>query len=159
MLYKEQNKDILLTIIFLSFLTLMLLSGCRTKYKTIETHSTDTIYKEKIIKINVPTTNTITIESPCDSLGNLKPINYINTTGKVKTSLRSFNNALVLEVNIDSIQEVWEKEYKSKLKTSVIKEKVIVYKNRSWAWYSLIFNFLALGWIFRKPLIRLIKPI
>ena len=64
-----------------------------------------------------------------------------------------------MEVNIDSIVDSLEKEYKSKTKTVIQKEKVIKYKNRSWAWYSLIFNLLALGWIFRKPLIRLIKPI
>jgi len=159
MLDKQQQKDFKLTIVFFLFLAIILLSGCRTKYKTIETTKNDTLRVEKIVKINVPQIQTVTIESPCDSLGNLKPINYINTTGKVKTSLRSVNNALLLEVNIDSIQEVWEKEYKSKSKTVIQKEKVIVYKNRSWAWYSLIFNFLALGWIFRKPLIRLIKPV
>jgi len=159
MLNKQQQKDFKLTIVFFLFLLIIILSGCRTKYKTIETTKTDTLRVEKIVKINVPQIQTVTIESPCDSLGNLKPINYTNTSGKVKTTLKSIKNNLVMEVNIDSIVDSLEKEYKSKTKTVIQKEKVIKYKNRSWAWYSLIFNLLALGWIFRKPLIRLIKPI
>ena len=159
MLDKQQQKDLKLTIVFLLFLAIILLSGCRTKYKTVETTKTDTLTVEKIVKINVPQIQTVTIESPCDSVGNLKSINYTNTSGKVKTSLKSIKNDLVLEVNIDSIIDSLEKEYKSKTKTVIQKEKIIVTKTPTWAFYSLFLNFLALGWIFRKPLIRLIKPV
>lgn len=147
-------------LIFLTIILIMILTiGCKTQYKTIETHSTDTLRIEKIIKINVPQIQTVTIESPCDSLGNLKPIDYTNTSGKVKTSLKNVNGNLVLEVNIDSIQEVWEKEYKSKNFTSDKKEKIIEYKHYKWAWYSLFANILFIGWFLRKPILKLIKPI
>ena len=66
-------------------------------------------------------------------------------------------NTLKLEVNVDSIKQVWEKEYKSSIKTE--KEVIVKEVKRPFNLYSILLNFIFGLWIFRKPLIRLIKPI
>lgn len=118
--------------IFLIILLAFLLIGCRAKKITLNTHSTDTIRIEKIIKITPAQLNRLTIESPCDSLGNLKPFNYSFGNGNNKTSLKSINNTIIVTQNLDSIKQVWEKEHQ---KTSFTSEKVeTIYKTPNWNW-------------------------
>ena len=66
-------------------------------------------------------------------------------------------NTLKLEVNVDSIKQVWEKEYKSSIKTE--KEVIVKEVKRPFNLYSILLNVIFGLWIFRKPLIKLIKPI
>ena len=146
-----------LKILFL-FLFLFLV-GCKTKHTTTTITQKDTIRLNKVVKIHPKQLNELVIENICDSLGNLKIINYTNTTGKVKTTLKSDNNSLKLEVDIDSLKQQWVKEYQSKEYT---KEEVKVITERyipKWMWYSLIYSILTTIWIFRKPLLKLITKI
>lgn len=135
---------------YLTLLLILLLVGCKSKIKLVETHSTDTIYKTEVVKITEPVFSEVFIEKPCDSLGNLKPINIVSTTGKVTTSLKSVKNDLILEVNVDSIVDSRVEEFKSTYKTESVKETIIKTKVPKWAWYSLILNALLLVWTFRK---------
>ena len=58
----------------LLIITLLVLVSCKPTKTVVKTQTIhDTIYKEKIVKINVPVTSVIEVEKPCDSLGNLKP--------------------------------------------------------------------------------------
>ena len=133
------------------------LAGCKAKRIEHTVYKTDTIKTSAVIKIRAPQLNKIEIERPCDSLGNLKPFKYTFGTGKNKTTLKAVNDTIYLEQNIDSIVNSKIDTYKS----SNVKEKEIFikYKNKKLMWYSIILNVLLLGWIFRKPLFRLIKPI
>lgn len=124
-------KKILLILIAIS------LFSCKAKTITIETHTTDTLRVEKIIKITPAQINSLVIDNPCDSLGDLKPFNYSFGTGKNKMSLKAKNNTIYLEQNLDSIKSVWEKEYKAKTSTSeIVKE---IYKTPVWVWKVIAF--------------------
>ena len=118
----------ILLIILLAFL----LIGCKTKKNTVETHSTDTIRIEKIIKITPAQLNSLTIDNPCDSLGNLKPFSYSFVSGNNETTVKTLKNTIFIEQNLDSIKQVWEKENQ---KSSFTSEKLeIIYKTPNWNW-------------------------
>jgi len=106
--------------IIILILLAFLLIGCKAK--------TNTVYKSEVIKITPASLNSIKVESPCDSLGNLKPINYTFTTGKTKTVLKTIKDTLYLFQTNDSIVE----------KTVIEKRETIKYKTPKWAWWSLI---------------------
>jgi len=119
-------KKILLILIAIS------LFGCKAKTITVETHTTDTLRVEKIVKITPAQLNSLVIDSPCDSLGNLKPFTYSFGNGKNKTTVKTLKNTIVVEQNLDSIKSVWEKEYKASTATSEIVK--IKYKTPVWVW-------------------------
>lgn len=135
---------------------LVLFTSCKTKQSTV-IHKTDSIIVTKVIKVTPSRLNELVIQNVCDSLGNLKIINYTNTSDKVQTTLKTVKNTLILEVNIDSLKQEWIKERK----TSILKEKIVVEKKYipKFVYYIIIYSILATLFIFRKPLLRLIKPI
>jgi len=116
---------------------LLLLIGCSSK-KTI-TEYKDRIVNDTIIKTKTETlverfTDTLTIERPCDSLGNLKPFKQLISTKQGKVSLQGKNNVITAEIDLNAYKKIWETEYKSKLdKNTTIKEKeVIRYRTPLW---------------------------
>lgn len=136
--------------------TLILLFGCKSKKVYVETHSIDTVKIEKLVKFTPSQLNELIIDNPCDSLGNLKPFNYKIGTSNNNVSLKSENNTIFLEQNLDSIKQVWEKEYKSSIDTSeIIKEVPYTPK---WIYYSLLINILLGAYTFRKfiPILKFI---
>ena len=152
----KENKNLNSIKFAIIIIVLIILCSCKAKRIEHTIYKTDTITRTELIKIDKPQLNTIKIENVCDSLGNLLPIYYANTSNNVKTTLKSEDNTLKLEVDVDSIINSRIEEYKS----SITKEKevFIKYKNKDIMWYSLIGNLLLLAWIFKKPLLRLIKP-
>jgi len=134
----------------------LLLFSCRAKKEYIHTTSIDTIRIEKIIKITPAQLNSIKIDSPCDSLGNLKPFSYTFTSDKVKTTLKATNDTIYLEQNIDSLLDIREKEVRKSIKT---KDKLIIkYKTPRWIWYSVLLNILLLLYISKRfiPFLKLL---
>jgi hypothetical protein len=124
------KKSILLILILIA-------SSCASK-KTI-TEYKDRIVNDTIIKTRTEVlverfTDTLTIESPCDSLGNLKPFKQLISTKQGKLSIQGKNKVITAEIDLNAYKDVWEKEYKSKLdKNTVIKEKeVIRYRTPLW---------------------------
>ena len=119
---------------------LLLLSGlygCASK-KTI-TEYKDRIVNDTIIKTRTEVlverfTDTLTINQPCDSLGNLKPFKQLISTKQGKVSLQGKNNVITAEIDLNAYKEILEKEYKSKLdKNTIVKEKeVIRYRTPLW---------------------------
>ncbi len=108
------------------------LFGCKAKTITIETHTTDTLRVEKIVRIIPAQLNSLVIDSPCDSLGNLKPFMYSFGTNNNKLSIKAKNNTIYVTQDLDSVKSVWEKEYKAKTSTSEIVK--IKYKTPVWVW-------------------------
>ena len=153
-MYKNNIRNLI--IVVFAVLLVVLLSGCRAKRIEHTIYKTDTIKTSSIIKITEPQLTDLTIDTPCDEFGNLKPFKYTFGTGRNKTTLKAVNDTIYLEQNIDSIVNSKIDTYKS----SNVKETEIFiqYKNKRLMWYSIILNGLLLGWIFRKPLFRLIKP-
>ena len=143
-------------VIILVLLISSLFYSCKSRKTVTEITKTDTIYKSEIIRVTPAQLNTIKIESVCDSLGRLKSFNYTFTNGTIKTVLKTIKDTLYLESNVDSIVNSKVNEYKS----SITKDKQVIIKEvkRPLNWYLLIYSLIASIWIFRKPLIRLIKP-
>jgi len=116
---------------------LLLLAGCASK-KTI-TEYKDRIVNDTIIKTRTEVlverfTDTLTINQPCDSLGNLKPFKQVVSTPQGKYTLTGSNNVITADLDLKGYKEIWEKEYKSKLdKNTIVKEKEVVkYKIPLW---------------------------
>jgi hypothetical protein len=113
------------------------LSGCAAK-KTI-TEYKDRIINDTIIKTRTEVlverfTDTLTINQPCDSLGNLKPFKQLISTKQGKVSIQGKNNVITAEIDLNAYKEILEKEYISKLdKNTIVKEKeVIRYRTPLW---------------------------
>lgn len=136
--------------IILIILLALLLISCKTKYITSVETKTDTIQTTKVIKIDKPQLNEIIIENICDSLGQLKMINYISRSDNTKTSLKSTKNSLILTVNIDSIVNSEIETYKSSLKTELKEDITEVRYIPKWVWYNLALSILLIGWTFRR---------
>ena len=120
------------------FIVILLLSfGCSSK-KTI-TEYRDRVVSDTIIKTRTEVlverfTDTLTINQPCDSLGNLKPFKQVVSTPQGKYTLTGSNNVITADLDLKGYKEIWEKEYKSKLdKNTIVKEKEVVkYKIPLW---------------------------
>ena len=139
---------------YLKLFILLLLSGCASK-KTI-TEYKDRVVNDTIIKTRTEVlverfTDTLTIESPCDSLGNLKPFKQLISTPQGKYTLTGSNNVITANLDLKGYKEIWEKEYKSKLdKNTTIKEKDVV-RYRTPLWIILLCPILyGLGYITGK---------
>ena len=139
---------------YLKLFILLLLSGCASK-KTI-TEYKDRVVNDTIIKTRTEVlverfTDTLTIESPCDSLGNLKPFKQLISTPQGKYTLTGSNNVITANLDLKGYKEIWEKEYKSKLdKNTTIKDKDVV-RYRTPLWIILLCPILyGLGYITGK---------
>ena len=132
------------------------LFSCAAKKVFVETKTTDTIYKKEIVRIAMPSLNKVYIDKPCDSLGNIIPFKHIIINDKVRTVVKTVNNTIVVEQNIDSIVDVRVSEYRSKNKSK--KEVIIKYRVPKWCYYSLLITSLLLAWTFRRfiPILKLL---
>ena len=129
---------------------LILFSSCKSTHTTTTDTTKDTVMVNRTLTITPATLNEIIIEDVCDSLGNVRPISYISTSGKAKTVVKSHQNTLKIEVNIDSIKQVAVDTYKSTLKD---KSEVKIITKRyipKWVWYSLLANILFILYKFRR---------
>ena len=135
---------------------LFLLIGCKAKKVYIETHSVDTIKVDRVIKITPAQLNSIVIDSPCDSLGNLKPFNYTLESGNDKLTVKNIHNKINIEQKKDSSKSVETDTFKSSTKTSNTITKVPYIPK--WAYYSLLINVLFGAYTFRKfiPILKFI---
>jgi len=118
------NKiSILLILIFIA-------SGCASK-KTI-TEYKDRIVNDTIIKTRTEIlverfTDTLTIESPCDTLGNLKSFKQVISTKQGKVTIQNKNGNIDATIDLKGYKDILEKEYKSKLdKNTIVKEKEVI---------------------------------
>lgn len=111
------------------FLLLFFFIGCVAKKSTIEYKERivkDTIYKELIKTVFKPVKEVLYVDSPCDSVGALKPFEKTLITNKTKVKLYSDKNVIKVEVNIDSIIELREKEFKSNYQSNKEQKSVDV---------------------------------
>jgi hypothetical protein len=118
--------------IYLAFIIWMCSKKTITEYK--DRIINDTIIKTRTEVLVERFTDTLTINQPCDSLGNLKPFKQLISTKQGKVSLQGKNNVITAEIDLKAYKEILEKEYKSKLdKNTIIKEKeVIRYRTPFW---------------------------
>lgn len=135
-------------------LTFILLVSCKTKQITVtETEYVhDSIYIDRVEKIIVPQTQIVEIDKPCDSLGNLKPFKTVLKSDKVNVTVEAKNGVLRAEIDLDSIKEVYQKEFESKLSDkSKVSETIITrYRIPKWCWWLILYAVLMTIWKFKK---------
>jgi len=128
-----------------SIVILLLFSSCTAKKiitQTKEVIVNDTIILTKDRIITKAVNDTILIESPCDSTGILKPFRERLNTTQGTITIKSNNNVIEANINLDSIVQSIEKRYESK--TIDVKEKSdtlkVKYRTPVWLVLSLIFS-------------------
>ena len=132
------------------------LYNCKPQKIYIETIKTerDSIYINKVIKEVERFTDTLTIEQPCDSLGNLKPFFRTIKVPQGQYTLKGVNNVITADLDLKGYKEILEKEYQSKLKENSKIEKQTIYKTPLKYWlfigFSFLLNLTFLYLIFKK---------
>lgn len=128
-----------------SVVILLLFTSCTAKKVVTQTRElvvNDTIILTKDRIVTKAVNDTILIESPCDSLGILKPFKQRLKTAQGEITIQSKNNVLEATINLDSIVQSIEKRYESK--TVDTKEKSdtlkVKYKTPVWLVLSLVFS-------------------
>jgi hypothetical protein len=123
------------------FIILIASFSCATKKTTVEYKEkilidTVRVFKDRIISKMI--IDTLTVEAPCDSLGNLKEFEKTIKTDIAEIVLSNSNGKIQARINIDSIQQVWEKEFKSTVKKEVQLKEVKVTKFKIPLWIIIV---------------------
>ena len=131
-----------------SIVLLLLFTSCTAKKvitQTKEVIKNDTIIVTKDRIVTKAVNDTILIDTPCDSLGILKPFKQRLKTAQGEITIQSKNNNIEATINLDSIIQSIEKRYESK--TVDTKEKndtlKIKYKTPIWLVLSLVFSVIV----------------
>ena len=144
------RKLIIILVIFVSMMT-----GCRTKERVVTKNHfvNDTEINHRTEVVTLPTHYKTIV--PC------KEANQELQLGETKVVFKTVRDTVYLEVVQDSVVSVNEEVVKDR--EEVIDnneyEKVTVTRWPKLLWISLVVNLALLAWIFRKPLLLLIKPI
>ena len=140
-----------------SIIILLLFTSCTAKKivtQTKEVIVNDTIILTKDRIVTKAVNDTILIDSPCDSLGILKPFKQRLKTAQGQITIQSKNNVIEATINLDSIVQSIEKRYESK--TVDTKEKSdtlkVKYKTPIWLVLSLVFSVLLNALLLRFKL-------
>ena len=98
---------------YLILILLVILVSCKTKQVTVteKEYIHDSIFINRVEKILVPQTQIVEIESPCDSLGVLKPFKTVLKSDKVNVLIQSKDGVLTAKIDVDSIKQVAVKEF------------------------------------------------
>ena len=114
------------TKIFLFFFISTFLFNCAAK-KTI-TEYKDKIVRDTIIKTKTITeveryTDTLTINQPCDSLGNLKPFKHSIKIKQGNITITGINNKITGEIDLNGYNKIIEETYKTKYEKEISEYK------------------------------------
>jgi len=136
----------------LIFLLIISLFSCKSKKVYLSEIKTDTVRIEKVVKFTPSQLNELIISEPCDSLGNLNQFNYNLGSGKDKLVVKTIDNTIYIEQNLDSIKQIWEKELIKSKETSkkIVEVPTIpsyIYKIIA---FSALLNVILLLFTFRK---------
>jgi hypothetical protein len=126
---------------------LLLLSSCGSKKivtQTKEIIKNDTIIITKDRVITKAIVDSIIIKEPCDSLGILKPFKQRLKTDRGTITIENRNNSIEAIINLDSIVQSVEKQYKSNVTKTVSdnKTEIIKYRIPCWIIVSLVVSIL-----------------
>lgn len=108
------------------------------------TNTVDTlkVFKDRVITKEIQ--SVIEVQVDCDSLGNVKDVNYNVKSGNNQFKAFIKNNKLSLSIKLDSVSNIYESKYKSKYtKDSInlhqkynklfeLKEKEVIVKEPFW---------------------------
>jgi len=108
----------------------------------------DTIVRTEVRNVFKEIKDTITIESPCDSLGVLRPFKSVLKTDRGNISISSENGSIQAKIALDSIVQSIQKDYQSKTSTFTATHSEIKTRNIYPKWLvitlaiSLFINFI-----------------
>ena len=119
------------------FLLLFFFSSCVSKKLVTDIQErikVDTIYKTKTIKEVERFTDTLVIDKPCDSLGNLKPFKQLIKTKQGNITLTGLNNKITQQIDLNGYKDVLEETYKTKYDSFVknYNKEVVKYRLPLW---------------------------
>jgi hypothetical protein len=141
----------ILTILFILFAIV----SCKTS--KVETQKTiikiDTFRTEKIIRIYDSVKDTLIIENPCDSSGILTRFYSKISIPQGRIIIRSYNGNIKATIDIDSIKNVYEKQYQSRLKDNqhLTFERIVREVIPMWAIITIIVQgVLIMVWVYFK---------
>ena len=138
---------------YFSIIFLLLFLSCAAKKTTKQTKEivkNDTIIITKDRYIFKAVRDSFLIESPCDTLGILKPFKQRLVTAQGNITIEGKNNTITAEINLDSIVQSIEKKYKSTIVKSTEKQaiEIVRYKTPLWlivtAAFSILLNFVLI---------------
>lgn len=141
---------------FLILLACVTLLSCKpsksiTEYK--ELVRIDTIQSVKIVEKYKAFHDTLTIVSPCDSTGLLTNFYSKIATPQGRVIIRSVGGNIQAQIDLDSMRNVIENNYKSSLDRNIQyrDKEVIKYRVPTWVVILLLIEFLALvAWLYLK---------
>ena len=136
-------------------LLLLIIISCKTS--KVETQKSiikiDTFRTEKIVHIYNSVRDTLIIENPCDSLGLLTRFYSKITIPQGKIIIRSYKGTIKATIDIDSIKNVYEKQYQSKLKENehITFERIVKEVIPTWAILTMLIQGLLISvWVYFK---------
>jgi hypothetical protein len=136
-------------------LILLTIISCKTS--KVETQKSiikiDTFRTEKIVHIYNSLKDTLIIENPCDSLGLLTRFYSKITIPQGKIIIRSYKGTIKATIDIDSIKNVYEKQYQSKLKENenITFERIVKEVIPTWAILTMLIQGLLISvWVYFK---------
>jgi hypothetical protein len=140
-----------LTILFIFFAII----SCRTSKVELQKSiiRVDTFRTEKIVHVFNSVKDTLIIENPCDSSGILTRFYSKITIPQGRIIIRSYKGSIKATIDIDSIKNVYEKEYQSRLKDSqhLTFERIVREVVPTWAILTIIIQgVLILVWVYFK---------
>ena len=136
------------------FLLLFFFSSCVSKKLVTDIQErikVDTIYKTKTIKEVERFVDTLVIDKPCDSLGNLKPFKQIVKTKQGNITLVGLNNQITQQIDLNGYKDVLEETYKTKYDSFVknYNKEVVKYRIPLWVFIYITASALVIFLLIR----------
>ena len=140
---------------FFTLLIIIILSSCvvkkdSTEYKEIV--KTDSIYITKNTVTVERVVDSIIIESPCDSLGNLKPFSKSLVLPQGRIQLFNDNGAIAHKIDLNAYEKTLETKYKLKYdkEVSKLEKKTVIYRTPLWVWLIILIEALIIFLLLRS---------
>jgi len=120
-------------------LIVLLLFSCKAKEKTIErTKQSDTLITKSFNYKSKPITTNYNIELECDSLGNIRQVDFKETSGQNKASISIKENKLLARLKTGVSETKVDTIYKTEFKDVYRDKEIIRYKTPLWMWLTII---------------------
>lgn len=131
---------------------ILFLANCKptktiTEYK--EVIKVDTFIREQIKTIYQPINDTLLLPSPCDSLGNIHPIEFTNNIIKYRASKSGISLIVNQKQRIDS--SLIEKSKSNNTSVQTKYKEVIKNVIPFWVWLVIIIEALVIFILIKKP--------
>tara|TARA_R110000744_G_scaffold360799_1_gene468378 strand:- start:347 stop:817 length:471 start_codon:yes stop_codon:yes gene_type:complete len=144
------------------FLLIFFFTACVSKKSIVEYRDrvvTDTLIVKRNVEVIKAIRDTLIVEAPCDSLGNLINFNQVLKTPKTTIKLKSEKGNIVVEYEQDSIVTSTEviKDIKREKDVQIIEKETVRYRVNYKVWIALVLS-LGLNIFLFKDKIRSFLP-